>query len=153
MHYDLLAGAATRLRLTDQNAAGYAAVLAPEMIALAQAPQVAPALVAYPGNDWPTQLNGVKIDVTDAKGQHRSAPIYLHRADRGGLSGSSRDSARNRPNHFDYVHGSDIRGPGHRESHLARIVTADATGSGAPAGYLGPRLGERRDRPTTTSST
>jgi hypothetical protein len=73
-HYDLLTAAGAS-RLTNQNAAGYNAVLAPEMIAFAQAPNVAPALMVST-DSWPNQLNGVQVSVTDSQGQRRSAPIY-----------------------------------------------------------------------------
>jgi hypothetical protein len=46
--------------LTNQNAAGYAVGVAPSMIAFAQAPNIAPALLLAPGV-WPTQLSGAII--------------------------------------------------------------------------------------------
>ena len=133
LHYDPLAGGAPT-RLTNQNSAGYGTVLAPAMIALAQAPNVAPALMVYPANDWPTQLNGVKIDVTDSKGQSRPGLIYYVAPMQLGYLVPSATALGTAQITLTTSSGATYTAPATINSISPGLFTADSTGSGAPAG-------------------
>jgi uncharacterized protein (TIGR03437 family) len=63
---------------TNTNSASYAAggTLAPDMIAFGAADAIAPALVVASDSPWPTNLGGVRLDITDNAGQTHPAPIY-----------------------------------------------------------------------------
>ncbi len=133
IHYDQSTTAGPRL--TDQNSAGYETALAPEMIALAQAPNVAPAVAVYPGNDWPAQLNGVKIDVTDSRGQRRVAPIYFIAPTAVGYlipAGTALGTAQIT---LTTSTGAAFSASATVSAISPGLFTANATGSGAPAGY------------------
>jgi len=134
VQYGLLSGGTNITRLTDQNAAGYSAVLAPEMIAFAQAPNVAPALTVASGAAWPTQLSGVSINVADAKGQSRPAPIYYvaptsvaYLVPTGTALGTAQIVLNTST-------GPTFSAPATVNSVSPGLFSADSTGSGAAAG-------------------
>ncbi len=133
LNYASLAGAEPP-RLTNQNAASYGATVAPEMIAFAQAPSVASTLVVTPGS-WPTQLNGVSINVTDAKGQTRAAPIYYVAPTSVGYlipAGTAPGAAQVA---LTTSTGATFSAPATVNSISPGLFTANSTGSGAPAGF------------------
>ena len=134
VQYSLLSGGTGTTRLTDQNAAGYSAVLAPEMIAFAQAPNVAPALTVTSSATWPTQLSGVSINVTDSKGQSRAASIYYvastsvaYLVPTGTALGTAQIALTTSS-------GTTFSAPATVNSISPGLFSADSTGSGAPAG-------------------
>jgi uncharacterized protein (TIGR03437 family) len=130
--YDLSPGTEPS-RLTDQNAAGYAVALAPEMIAFAQAPNVAPALVVAQGT-WPTNLSGVSINVSDSNGQKRAAPIYYVAPTSVGYLIPSGTAIGTAQVALTTSTGSTFTAPAAINSISPGLFSADATGSGAPAG-------------------
>ena len=120
-------------RLTNQNAAGYQLAVAPEMIAFAQAPNVADALLVAPGT-WPTQLGGVSINVTDAKGQRRAAPIYYIAPTSVGYlvpSGTALGAAQIT---LTTASGAAYTAPATINQIAPGLFSVDSSGSGAPAG-------------------
>ncbi|HEY2860950.1 MAG TPA: hypothetical protein VGJ21_21245, partial [Terracidiphilus sp.] len=131
LHYDLTAPAP----LSNQNSAGYGTVLAPAMIALAQAPNVAPGTVVYPGTDWPAQLNGVKIDLIDSQGLHRAAPIYFITPTAVGYLVPAGTALGTAQIALTTSTGITFSAPATVDAISPGLFTADATGSGAPAGY------------------
>ncbi len=129
--------------MTDQNAAGYQASLAPEMIAFAQAPNVAPALAVAP-SDWPTQLGGVSINVTDSKGQRRAAPIYYVAPTSAGYlipTGTALGAAQVTLTHFQW---RSLLDNSHDQFHFAWPVQRRCHGIGRARRDLDQGFGERR---------
>jgi uncharacterized protein (TIGR03437 family) len=122
-------------RLTDQNAAGYGTVLAPEMIGFAQAPAIAPALAVFSGNNWPTQLSGVSINVTDSKGQRRPAPIYYVAPTSVGYLVPAGTALGTAQIALTTSAGATFSAPATINPISPGLFTADSTGSGAPAGF------------------
>ncbi len=120
--------------MSNQNAAGYATALAPQMIAFAQAPNVTPALVVASGN-WPAQLSGVNIDVTDSQGQRRAAPIYYVAPTAVGYLVPAGTALGTAQVTLTTSGGTVFSTPATVNSISPGLFTANATGSGAPAGF------------------
>jgi uncharacterized protein (TIGR03437 family) len=124
-------------QLSMKSAASFASgiALAPDMIAFGQASGIAASTTITSENPWPAILGGVHLDITDSQGQTRPTPIYFVMPDSitfqipagtalGPASATLTTSA-----------GGTLTGTLNLERTSPGLFTANASGSGVPAGF------------------
>ena len=124
-------------QLSTKSAASFTSgiALAPDMIAFGQASGIAASTTITSENPWPAILGGVHLDITDSQGQTRPAPIYFVMpasiafqipADTapGAATATLTTSA-----------GRTVIGTLNLDRISPGLFTANATGSGVPAGF------------------
>ena len=109
--------------------------LAPDLIAFGEAPNIAPSLIVASANPWPISLGGVHLDITDSQGQTRPAPIYYvttnaisYLVPAGTASGPATANLTTST-------GVLVTGTFNVDRVSPGLFTANATGSGVPAGF------------------
>ena len=122
--------------LSSKNSASYAAnSLAADSIAFFEAPNIASALVVSSDNPWPATLGGAHLDLTDSQGQTRAVPLYfVTTTSMGGLIPA--DTALGPATiKLTTSAGADASGTMTIERISPGLFTANASGSGVPAGF------------------
>jgi uncharacterized protein (TIGR03437 family) len=126
---------AATVQLTTKNSASFGIVaLAPDMIAFSEAPGIAPALVVAPGNPWPNTLGSVSLEITDSQGQTGLAPLYYVTTNAMSYlipAGTALGVATAK---LTTSTGATITGTFTVEQVSPGLFTANASGSGVPAG-------------------
>ena len=132
----MAAGSAPSVQLTTRNSASFGAVsLAPDTIAYSEAPDIAPALVMAPGDSWPTTLGGVTLELTDSQGQKRLAPLYYVATNAMSYLIPAGTALGQATAKLTTATGATITGTFHIDRVSPGLFTANATGSGVPAGF------------------
>jgi uncharacterized protein (TIGR03437 family) len=127
---------AAAVQLTTKNSASFGIVsLAPDVIAFSEAPGIASALAVAPGNPWPPTLGGVSLEITDSQSQKRLAPLYYVTTNAMSYlipAGTALGLATAK---LTTSTGASITGSFNVDRVSPGLFTANATGSGVPAGF------------------
>lgn len=122
--------------LITKNSASYGVVsMAPDVIAFSEASGIAPGLVVASGNPWPSMLGGVSLEITDSQGQKFPALLYYVTTNAMSYlipSGTALGPATAK---LTTSTGATITGTFNVEKVSPGLFTANATGSGVPAGF------------------
>lgn len=129
------AGWFTQPPLTTENSASLGfAPLAPGELMYSEASDIASALAVAPGSSLPTTLGGVTLEITDSRGQKRLAPLYYVTTNvmcyvipAGTASGPATATLTT-------SRGATITGRFRVDTASPGLFTANANGSGVPAG-------------------
>ncbi len=122
--------------LITKNSASYGVIsMAPGVIAFSEAPGIASGFVVAPGNPWPPTLGGVSLEITDSQGQKLPALLYYVTTNAMSYllpSGTALGPATAK---LTTSTGTTITGTFNVEQVSPGLFTANATGSGVPAGF------------------
>jgi uncharacterized protein (TIGR03437 family) len=133
---NIMAAPPAAVQLTTSNSASFGAgSLASGGIAYSEAPDIAPGLTVTTDNPWPPTLAGVSLEITDSLGQKFQAPIYyvttnsmsylIPAGTAPGLATAKLTTST----------GAIITGTFTVDRVAPGLFTANATGSGVPAGF------------------
>lgn len=127
----------TSPQFSSTNAASYAPrdILAPSTISYGGAAKIAPALLIAPEGPWPTALGGVQLEITDSQGQSRLAPIYFVSTDAIGYLVPADVVPGPAAVRLTTSTGAILMGAFNVDVISPGLFTANASGSGAPAGF------------------
>jgi uncharacterized protein (TIGR03437 family) len=132
----MTAPAPAAVQLTTRNSASYGvASLAPDMIAYSEAPGIAPGLTVATDTPWPPTLGGVSLEITDSLGQKFPAPIYYVTTNSMAYlipAGTALGVATAK---LTTSTGAIITGTFTVDRVSPGLFTANASGSGVPAGF------------------
>jgi uncharacterized protein (TIGR03437 family) len=105
------------------------------MIAFSEAPGIASGLTVAPGNPWPPALGGVSLEITDSLNQTRLAPLYYVTTNAMSYlipAGTALGLATAK---LTTSTGATISGAFTVDRISPGLFTANANGSGVPAGF------------------
>lgn len=124
-------------QLSIKSAASFTsgAALAPDMIAFGQASGIAASATITSDNPWPTILGGVHLDISDSQGQTRPAPIYFVMPDSIAFQIPAGTAPGPATATLTTSAGSTVTGTLNIERTSPGLFTANANGSGVPAGF------------------
>ena len=124
------------VQLTTKNSASFGILaLAPDVIAFSEAPGIASALAVAPGNPWPPTLGGVSLEITDSQGQKRVAPLYYVTTNAMSYLIPAETALGLATAKLTTSTGATITGTFVVDRVSPGLFTANATGSGVPAGF------------------
>jgi uncharacterized protein (TIGR03437 family) len=124
-------------QLSSKNSASFASgvPLAPDVIGFAEASGIASALVVAPDGPWPPTLGGVHLDITDSQAQTRPAPIYFVTTNSMGFLIPTATALGRATVKLTTSTGAIISGTLDINRVSPGLYTANASGSGVPAGF------------------
>jgi uncharacterized protein (TIGR03437 family) len=123
------------VQLGKNSASFLAGTLAPDLIGFGEAPDIAPSLTVASSNPWPPTLSGVRLEIRDSQGQTRPAPIYFVTTNALGYLVPSATAAGQASAKLTTAAGATITGTFTVARVSPGLFTANATGSGVPAGF------------------
>jgi uncharacterized protein (TIGR03437 family) len=122
--------------LITKNSASYGVdSVAPDVIAFSEAPGIASGLVVAPGNPWPPTLGGVSLEITDSQGQRLPALLYYVTTNAMSYLVPSGTALGPATAKLTTSTGATITGTFNVERVSPGLFTANASGSGVPAGF------------------
>ncbi len=123
-------------QLITKNSASFGVVsMAPDVIAFSEAPGIASGLAVAPGNPWPPALGGVSLEITDSQGQKLPALLYYVTTNAMSYLIPSGTALGPATATLTTSTGATITGTFDVEQVSPGLFTANATGSGVPAGF------------------
>ena len=127
---------AATVQLTTKNSASFGVgSLSPDLIAFSDAPGIASALMVAPGNPWPPTLGGVSLEITDSQGQKLVAPLYYVTTNAMSYLIPAGTALGPATANLTTSTGATITGTFNVDRVSPGLFTANATGSGVPAGF------------------
>ncbi len=133
--FGLLNSSTSQLSMKSAASFTSGAALAPDMIAFGQASGIAASTTIASENPWPTVLGGVHLEIADSQGQTRQAPIYFAMPDSIAFQIPAGTALGAATATLTTSAGGTLTGPLNLERASPGLFTANANGSGVPAGF------------------